>query len=102
VVPDDLSVVGFDDVAEAAVIDPPLTTVHQPIREQGAEAAPLLMDAPADRRAAPSSNPGDWKPASPSEAQAHRAPGVAPAGVDDSDAGPMVVPAKTERLSRRI
>ena len=42
-VPDDLSVVGFDDIDLAAHVDPPLTTVHQPIREKGAVAARLLL-----------------------------------------------------------
>ena len=34
-VPGDVSVVGFDDVDLAASTDPPLTTVHQPVREIG-------------------------------------------------------------------
>jgi LacI family transcriptional regulator len=42
-VPDDVSVVGFDDVPVAAVVDPPLTTVHQPVQEKGAFAAGLLL-----------------------------------------------------------
>lgn len=41
-VPDDLSVVGFDDVPEAARADPPLTTVRQPIQQMGAAAIRLL------------------------------------------------------------
>lgn len=42
-VPADLSVVGFDDIDLAAHVDPPLTTVHQPIRQKGAEAVRLLL-----------------------------------------------------------
>jgi len=42
-VPADLSVVGFDDVDLAAHVDPPLTTVHQPIRQKGAEAVRILL-----------------------------------------------------------
>ena len=42
-VPDDISVVGFDDIDLAAHTDPPLTTVHQPIRRKGEEAVRLLM-----------------------------------------------------------
>jgi len=42
-VPRDLSVVGFDDVDLAAHVDPPLTTVHQPIRQKGSDAARLLL-----------------------------------------------------------
>jgi len=32
-VPDDLSIVGFDDIALTEIVDPPLTTVKQPIEE---------------------------------------------------------------------
>ena len=41
--PDDVSVVGFDDIDLAQHTDPPLTTVHQPIRRKGEEAARLLL-----------------------------------------------------------
>lgn len=41
-VPDDVSVVGFDDVPEAAFFDPPLTTVHQDFVALGQEAVDLL------------------------------------------------------------
>jgi DNA-binding LacI/PurR family transcriptional regulator len=42
-VPDDLSVVGFDDVPLAAWIEPALTTVRQPHLEKGLQAARLLL-----------------------------------------------------------
>jgi LacI family transcriptional regulator len=42
-VPDDLSVVGFDNVPESALNTPPLTTIHQPIREMGQSAIDLLI-----------------------------------------------------------
>jgi len=42
-VPDDLSVVGFDDVPEAAAHTPQLTTVRQPLTEMGAAAVNLLL-----------------------------------------------------------
>ena len=42
-VPDDLSVVGFDDVPESVLCAPPLTTVHQPIRELGQCAIDMLI-----------------------------------------------------------
>jgi DNA-binding LacI/PurR family transcriptional regulator len=42
-VPEDLSVVGFDDADVAAHSSPPLTTVHQPIRQKGEESARLLL-----------------------------------------------------------
>ena len=48
-IPDDLSVVGFDDIDLAAHVDPPLTTVHQPIRQKGMEAVRLLL-AEIDQR----------------------------------------------------
>ena len=38
-----MSVVGFDDIDLAPHVDPPLTTVHQPIRRKGEEAVRLLL-----------------------------------------------------------
>lgn len=43
-VPDDLSVIGFDNVPESALADPPLTTIKQPLQQMGAEALRLLVD----------------------------------------------------------
>ncbi len=43
-IPEDLAVVGFDDVPLAAIASPPLTTVFQPIQEQGERAATLLLE----------------------------------------------------------
>jgi LacI family transcriptional regulator len=42
-VPQDVCVVGFDDVPLASHTEPPLTTVHQPMRQMGATAARLLL-----------------------------------------------------------
>jgi DNA-binding LacI/PurR family transcriptional regulator len=42
-IPGDVSVVGFDDIDLAPHVDPPLTTVHQPIRRKGEEAVRLLL-----------------------------------------------------------
>jgi DNA-binding LacI/PurR family transcriptional regulator len=50
-VPDDVAVVGFDDLALSAQIDPPLTTIAQPMRELGETAARLLLQRLADPRA---------------------------------------------------
>jgi LacI family transcriptional regulator len=49
-VPQELSVVGFDDVAFAAHSDPPLTTIAQPAREIGSIAARLLLRRVAQGR----------------------------------------------------
>jgi LacI family transcriptional regulator len=42
-VPEDLSVVGFDDVPESRYVSPSLTTVRQPLRDMGKAAVGLLM-----------------------------------------------------------
>lgn len=42
-VPDDIAVVGFDDLPLSAVFEPALTTVSQPMRELGARAADILL-----------------------------------------------------------
>jgi LacI family transcriptional regulator len=42
-VPSDIAVVGFDDVAWASLLRPPLTTVAQPTYELGAETARMLL-----------------------------------------------------------
>jgi LacI family transcriptional regulator len=43
-VPEDLSVIGFDNVPESALASPPLTTIKQPLQQMGAEALRLLVD----------------------------------------------------------
>lgn len=43
-VPDELSVVGFDDLPLATLLDPPLTVVSRPDVEEGAAAARLLVE----------------------------------------------------------
>ena len=42
-IPEDLSVVGFDDLPVVSWIDPPLTTVHQPLVEMAAAATELAL-----------------------------------------------------------
>ncbi len=44
-VPEDCSVIGFDDVAQAALSMPSLTTVRQPMEAMGAMCAGILLDA---------------------------------------------------------
>jgi LacI family transcriptional regulator len=42
-VPEDLSIVGFDDTFEASIVTPTLTTVRQPLAEMGRMAVHLLV-----------------------------------------------------------
>jgi len=42
-VPEDISIMGFDDAEPASVTSPPLTTIRQPVREIGMTAARLLI-----------------------------------------------------------
>ncbi len=43
-VPDDIALIGFDDLPTANHVTPKLTTVRQPIEEKGALAASILLD----------------------------------------------------------
>jgi len=43
VVPDDVSVVGFDDIKAAAYHNPSLTTIRQPLHDMGQSAARILL-----------------------------------------------------------
>lgn len=47
-IPEDVSVVGFDDLPEAHWISPTLTTIRQPTTELGATAVRLLLDLARD------------------------------------------------------
>jgi DNA-binding LacI/PurR family transcriptional regulator len=51
--PDDLSVVGFDNIEWAALNDPPLTTIDVPKRQLGQEAAKRLLSLLGDSDAKP-------------------------------------------------
>ncbi|UOV06335.1 LacI family transcriptional regulator [Pseudoxanthomonas sp. F37] len=42
-VPHDVSVIGFDDLASSRYLNPPLTTISQPMREIGIRAVKLLL-----------------------------------------------------------
>lgn len=43
-IPDDISVIGFDDIALARLVNPPLTTIHQNIPEKGARAVEMMLE----------------------------------------------------------
>jgi LacI family transcriptional regulator len=43
-VPEDVAVVGFDDIFPGSLCDPPLTTIHQPMRLLGERACARLLD----------------------------------------------------------
>ena len=43
-VPDDVSIIGFDDIPQSAHSNPPLTTVRQPLRQMGSAAVQLLSN----------------------------------------------------------
>ncbi|WP_328413819.1 LacI family transcriptional regulator [Streptomyces violaceus] len=53
-IPDDVALVGYDDSAIARHMDPPLTSVRQPIEEMGHHMIDLLLTEIADRRPAAS------------------------------------------------
>jgi len=42
-VPQDISVVGFDDIQQMAFVNPSLTTVHLPLYEVGTRACEMLV-----------------------------------------------------------
>jgi LacI family transcriptional regulator len=47
-IPDDISIVGFDDIPTASSVHPPLTTVRQPLEEMGRRATQMLLALIAD------------------------------------------------------
>jgi len=49
-IPEDLSVIGFDDLAFAQWSGPPMTTVRQPLVQMGTTAANLVVDLANDRQ----------------------------------------------------
>lgn len=52
-VPEDVALAGFDDLEFAAHLDPPLTTIRQGVREQGAEAVSSLFELVRDDEGSP-------------------------------------------------
>ena len=55
-VPEDVSVIGYDDTPLIAFTDPPLTTVRQPVSAMGAAAATALVG-----RDGPQTEPGEYR-----------------------------------------
>jgi LacI family transcriptional regulator len=47
-IPNDISIVGFDDIPQAGQVHPPLTTVRQPLEAMGCTAARMLLELLAD------------------------------------------------------
>lgn len=43
-IPEDISVIGFDDIPQASLIYPRLTTIRQPLDQMGREAVTLLLE----------------------------------------------------------
>ena len=71
VVPDDIAIVGWDDVMTARYVEPGLTTVRQPVRELGALAADRLHEriTGATAGAGPQVIPTSWSSAPPAAAR---------------------------------
>src|SRR5215213_245766 len=54
-VPEDVSVIGFDNILQASTMIPPLTTIEQPINDLGQATARLLLDQILKRTTEPTS-----------------------------------------------
>lgn len=53
-IPGDISIIGFDDIENADIVNPPLTTMRVPRRELGRRAAGLLIDRLESKAGPPS------------------------------------------------
>jgi len=47
-IPEDLSIIGFDDIPQASMVRPALTTVRQPLEQMGRVATQMLLDIVKD------------------------------------------------------
>jgi len=52
-VPDDISIIGFDDIPQASLVYPKLTTVRQPLEQMGQVAVKMLLERIEDRSRPP-------------------------------------------------
>lgn len=52
-IPDDISIIGFDDIPQAALVYPKLTTVRQPLEQMGQVAVKMLLERIEDRSRPP-------------------------------------------------
>lgn len=52
-VPEQIKIVGFDDVMISSITTPPITTIHQPVKEMAEMAISLLIDA-SEKKIVPS------------------------------------------------
>ena len=52
-IPDDISIIGFDDIPQASLVHPKLTTVRQPLEHMGQVAVKLLLERIEDRNRPP-------------------------------------------------
>lgn len=52
-IPDDISIIGFDDIPQASLVYPKLTTVRQPLEQMGRVAVKLLLERIEDQNRPP-------------------------------------------------
>ncbi|GAA0370258.1 DNA-binding transcriptional regulator CytR [Bowmanella denitrificans] len=52
-IPGDISIMGFDDIRYASLMNPPLTTIHQPLEEIGQASMRLLLAQLSGKNSAP-------------------------------------------------
>ena len=52
-IPDDISIIGFDDIPQASLVYPKLTTVRQPLENMGRVAVRMLLEQIEDRSRPP-------------------------------------------------
>ncbi|MFD0329415.1 substrate-binding domain-containing protein [Streptacidiphilus monticola] len=79
-VPEDLAVIGFDDIKEAAFADPPLTTIASDRDGMARAAVDLVLDdslfVPGSDTPASAASPADWSCAAAAAARRRVSRGV--------------------------